>query len=35
MGLLPGDRFEPNRMIAGSELVAAVARLEQLAKQRP
>jgi len=34
MGLSDTGRFEPNRMASGSEVVAAVARLEQLAKQQ-
>ncbi len=33
MGLSGSDRFQPNRPVAGSELVAAVARLEQLARR--
>jgi tetratricopeptide (TPR) repeat protein len=32
MGMGAGDRFEPNRMATGSEVVAAIARLEQLAR---
>ncbi len=33
MAMSETGRFEPNRLAAGSEVVAAVARLEQLAKQ--
>jgi len=33
MGMGDTDRFEPNRPATGSEVVAAIARLEQLARQ--
>jgi tetratricopeptide (TPR) repeat protein len=33
MQLLEGDRFQPNRPVTGAEVVAAIARLEQLARQ--